>query len=91
MPHSVYLLICQWTFGLFQLFAIVRRAAVSIGVQISVRVSAFNSCGYVPGVKLLYYVVNIYLGFLRTTMLFSIAAVPLLIYFILIFISSFEK
>ena len=48
IPHFLYPFICQQTFGLLPLLAIVNHAAMNMGVQISLRDPNFNSFGYVP-------------------------------------------
>ena len=47
VPHFVYPFISQWIFGLFNLLAVVNNAAVNIGVQIPIRVPAFNYFEYI--------------------------------------------
>ena len=72
IPHFAYPFICQWTQVASRILAVVNNAARNMGVQISLWDPAFNSFE----VELLDHMVILFLIFLRTAILFSIAAVP---------------
>ena len=66
MPHFVYPFICQY-FPLFGCY----EGAINIGVQVSLRVPAFNFLDTYLGVELLGQMVGLHLTFQGSANLFS--------------------
>ena len=52
-PHSVYPFSCWWILGCFHILVIANNASMKMGVQISLKDSAFNLGGIYPEVELL--------------------------------------
>ena len=65
VPHFVYPLIISGHLGCFHLLAIVNNAAMNIGIQIFVRVPAFNYFRYISRSEMAGSCVNSKFNFLR--------------------------